>query len=155
LLYECRYQFGEVAHTPWKGNWFSNDPLCFVCSTFKVSSTVTTETTINWMRKNLLPNGGSYFDYVLKSVPGNDPAYLLMDSYDQAKNTAELGNAFSPGTDYAIIDFAIPGRRLTQLSGKQFTFSGGVEDTKETNWVFVTKTSSLNKACSVTFLRYP
>jgi hypothetical protein len=155
-LYECRYQFGEAAHSPWQGNFFIKDSVCFVCSTFKTPTTVTTSSLTDWMTKHSLVQGGTYLDYVKLSAAGNDADYLLMDVYDQSTNTAEIGNEFDAGTDYAIIDYSLPGRRLTQFAGKQFTVSDvSVDKTQETNWVFATTLAHLNKACDITFTRYP
>ena len=83
LMQECRYQFGEASHLPWRGDFFTRgEPICFTCSTFrlpeKAPNAVTTHSLRQWMEKNVLPGGQTYYDYIIESVPFKDPDYFII-----------------------------------------------------------------------------
>ena len=172
LLYECRYQYGEVPHLPWKGGWFTNTPICSVCSTFdlpaEASSGVNIGWVVDWMKKSPLQSGESYYDYVIKSVPFNDPDYLGINSMSISGNFASLvgfGKAkivapekvLDKGETYAVIHFGWPQYRASQVVGSADVATTLQEKgtTGEFSSVFIMPLDKLHTACGITFARYP
>ena len=132
LLYECRFQFGEAPHLPWKGSWLSTEPICFVCSTFSLPEKappglkgqklgVSTSKLADWLKSHKTATGKTtYYDYVIQSIPFKDPDYFMISemrisSLSKLKEfllltggkAAVIDNpkVFEHGKEYAVIHF--------------------------------------------------
>ncbi|MBI4144996.1 hypothetical protein HY493_02215 [Candidatus Woesearchaeota archaeon] len=157
-LYECRFQFGELGGVPWKGDFFNGIDACFVCSTFnlpKDEAGIETSDILAWMKRSKMTGGETYYEYLSKSAPGANPEFLFTDAIEPNANKVVYVDALVKGTPYAVVHWASTERRLVQVAGGGLTWSGVESAESGYSMVFITPATNLNKACEITFTRYP
>lgn len=161
-LYECRYQFGESAGVPWKGNVWSNIHVCSVCSTFSLPAEgkgeIRTDDIIKWMREHKLSTGPTYEEYLKPSAPANKVEYMITDSFDVKKNVVNIPDSLKKDVSYAVVYWTAPQRRLVQITGIGVDIDWGVKiESTDSGFhsVFLTRVVDVNKACEYAFTRTP
>jgi len=173
LLHDCKYQFAESGAVPWAGDAFLESPsICFVCGTFSLPkaqddlSYISTNQFLAWLKTHYEKGGRTYHEYLLPAMPGSNPDFLVVNSYDNANNIMYPTESIRGTTQYAVVHYAIPEKRLTQLAGirtdpnivkgvGQLVTFRTEKPTGGTNWVFITPSDNLAQSCSIQFTRYP
>ncbi len=134
MLSDCKYQFAEAPHLPYKGDWVPKGSVCFVCSTFQLpkdapqgaQGKIVLSSFQTWLKNNQRGQQ-TYAEYLVLAVPFKDLNYLFLNylsvenvgifsgtidvikkAFNIAFQASEYDIALIPATNYAVLHYGLP-----------------------------------------------